>query len=160
MHAFICCAHLFTFSEARQKRHRSDSRLCCMQRALAFVLGTRRAYPGTPRSEHECQWHWPSCLPNALILICCDIRVRAHNSFDADRQQRGGARSLSARFVYVFRGVSEREARPDSECSAHELNVEMRAILFTPQTFLVLLQRNPNFASPNELLLTSGRYRA
>ena len=32
--------------------------------------------------------------------------------------------------------------------------------VFTPQTFLLLPQRNPNSASPNELLLKRGRYRA
>ena len=67
----------------------------------------------TERSEHECQWRWPSCLPNALALICCDMQlyVCVQNSFDADRQRRAGTHGLVARFVYVFREVSEREAR-------------------------------------------------
>ena len=75
------------------------------------------------RSEYECKCRWPSCLPIALALICCDMQVYVcvQNSFNADRQRRAGAHGLAARFIYVFKGVSvrEREARqkrhrPDS----------------------------------------------
>ena len=54
-----------------------------------------------------------SCLSNGLALICCDMQlyVCIQNSSDADKQRRGGAHGLAARFVYVFRGESERESR-------------------------------------------------
>ena len=67
----------------------------------------------TEHSEHECQCRWPSGLPNALALICCDMQLHVYvqNSFDADRQRQAGTHGLAARLVYVFRGVSERERR-------------------------------------------------
>ena len=67
----------------------------------------------TERSEHECQWRWPSCLSKALALICCDMQlyVCVQNSFNADRQRPADAHGLAACFVHGFRGANEREAR-------------------------------------------------
>ena len=62
------------------------------------------------------------------------LYVCVQNSFDADRQRRAGAHGLAARFVYVFRDVSERERRgrkdtgqtaASAECGARKLNFEM-----------------------------------
>ena len=67
----------------------------------------------TERSEHECQWRWPSWLPIALALVCCDMQlyVCVQNSLDVYRQRQAGAHGLAARFVYVCRGVNDRERR-------------------------------------------------
>ena len=45
------------------------------------------------------------CVSPHLLYVC------VQNSFDADRQRRVGAHGLAARFVYVFKGVGERESR-------------------------------------------------
>ena len=39
------------------------------------------------------------------------LYVCVRNSFDVDSQRRADVRDLAARFVYVFRGMSEREMR-------------------------------------------------
>ena len=101
-----------------------------------------RRKPGmrTERSEHERQWRWPLCLPNALALICCNMQLYAcvQNSFGADRQRRAGVHDLAARFVYVFRGASEKERRgrkdtgqtaASADCSVGKLNFEIRSAL-------------------------------
>ena len=89
----------------------------------------------TERSEHECQWRLPSCLPDALALICCDMElyVCVQNSFDAGRQRRVGSHGLAARFVYVVRGLSERgrkdtgQAAASAECGARISKCSLRA---------------------------------
>ena len=82
----------------------------------------------TERSERGCRWRWPSCLLNALALICLDMQlyVCIQNSFDADRQRRVGAHDWAARFVYVFRGVSERERRGRKDTGLTATLVELR----------------------------------
>ena len=112
----------------------------------------------TERSEHECQWRCPSCLPNALALICCDMQlcVFVQNSFDADRQRRAGAHGLAARFVYVFRGVSERERQgrkntgqsaTSAECGARKLDFEMLAACSRDGCLACIFSASPEFNS-------------
>ena len=82
----------------------------------------------TARSEHECQWRWPSCLPNALALISCGMQlyVCVLNSLDANKQRRASAHGLAARLVYVFRGVSEGERRSKKDTGQTASSAEYR----------------------------------
>ena len=65
----------------------------------------------TQRSQHECQWRQPSCLPIALALIRCDMQLHecVQNSFDADRPRRAGTHGLAARIVVLTNFLSCRK---------------------------------------------------
>ena len=41
------------------------------------------------RTEHECQWRWPSRLPNALALICCAHLFTISEARLRERERRG-----------------------------------------------------------------------